>query len=654
MDTLNLPVTAIAGVGDKAKECFKKKNIEKIKDLITYYPKDYFVFKEYKSSFFDAMNNNAPVLAKSLKNPTQSFTGKYTITKCTFVDMDNNYISCSWFNVYSVPVNKGQLVVLQGDMKINGEYNNITQPTVYIKEEYDKLLNKLKPLYPLTKGTNNNFFEKHIRTAIKMLDEDIHLDIPDELIKKYKMPSAKEIYSQIHNPEDIKKKEAAQNCLAYEELFNFFLKLEKERTSKKTNKFSFANNKILEKFINNIPFDLTTDQKKVLKDIINDLNSDFISERLIQGDVGSGKTLVALSSLVYAVSNNYQGVLLAPTSVLATQHYKEAIERTEGLGIKVRLLTNDIKAKEKREIEEELANEEPLILVSTHSAIHIADKFSKLALVIIDEQHKFGVDQRETLMKNNPHIISMTATPIPRSLARTLFGTNEVSEIKTMPAGRKPVKTKALYGKDKLKDAVKMLEFAKANGNQSYVVCPAISENEETEKDLLNVDYMVDYLKKHSTLKVAGVHSKTTNKDKLMKDFEKGDYDVLVSTTVIEVGVNVPNTTVMLIVNAERFGLATLHQLRGRVGRNSLQSYCVLLDCLDSIKSQQRMKIMESTNDGFKISEEDLAIRGPGELFGKEQSGMLTFKIADIYNTKLVNLAKNDAINYKNTQKICY
>lgn len=645
------PVEILKGVGEKALKILNKKKINTIDDLLTYYPKDYITHKPYKETFNEALEYETPLLVTAVSNPKPTFNGKFTITKCTFEDAKGNRVSCSWFNRQSVPISRGDNVVLDGTCKRNGEFNNITQPVIYNPEEYVKLTKRPDAVYSLTKGVTQNFFKTHIKTAISTMEKDEKLKLPKEILERRTFLSAKECFWQIHFPESEEKNKIATNCLAYEELFDFFYKLESDRTEKHPNKFAFGDYSTVEKFVKNIPFRLTNDQQQAISDIMKDMQGENIAERLVQGDVGSGKTLVAFCSLVFAVSNGYQGVLLAPTSVLATQHYKELLERADGLGLNIRLLTNETKAKEKREIVNEIKNNIPTILIATHSVINVADNFPNLALVVIDEQHKFGVEQRDALLKNNPHIISMTATPIPRSLARTLFGTNKISEIKTKPAGRKPVITKSFAGKKNLIQTIKMLEYAKSNGNQSYVVCPAITESESDNVDLLNVDEVVEFIKKNSNLKVIGVHGKTKNKDEIMEQYANGEYDVLVSTTVIEVGVNVPNATVIVVVNAERFGLATLHQLRGRVGRGSDQAYCILLDCINTFNSCRRMNIMTSTNDGFKISEQDLQMRGPGEIFGVEQSGLLTFKIADIYNERLVKLVKNDVNWYKNNVK---
>jgi ATP-dependent DNA helicase RecG len=457
----------------------------------------------------------------------------------------------------------------------------------------------------------------------------------------------------VHSPQSYDELKNANSYLAYEEMYLFMynLKIVEKENKQVENNFSFADSNFVKIFCKALPFQLTNGQTEALSDIFKDLTSETITSRLIQGDVGCGKTMVALISLLFAVENNHQAAFMVPTEVLARQHYDETVRllKNAGTEINVRLLTSQTSKKEKQMILEELKLGFPILVIGTHSVINATDAFTDLALVFVDEQHKFGVNQREEIVKNHPHVVTMTATPIPRSLSLTLYGNDSVSEIKELPSGRLPIKSCKISEK-KLNDAFLFIEREVEHKHQAYVVCPAIEDAEGIE--IYSVDKVVDILNTNfPQIKAEGIHGKTSkeNRERIMREYKNGNIDVLVSTTVIEVGINVPNATTMMIMNAERFGLATLHQLRGRVGRGTLQSYCILIDCLETETSAERLDTIVKSNNGFEIAEADLVQRGPGELLGTEQSGMWNFKKADISDTKMLQLVLKDVALQENT-----
>lgn len=507
-----------------------------------------------------------------------------------------------------------------------------------------------EPVYAVKGKMTVKTIRRLIKLAFSQFGHEIEEILPAELLQKYKLLSRRDALRVMHFPTGAEEMKQARRRFVYEEFLLFQLKMQSLRKIEREQTPGIAVSYKLDKlkdFISGLPFPLTGAQKRVVNEILGDMKSPFRMNRLLQGDVGSGKTVVAAIALYAVKTAGYQGALMVPTEILAEQHSQSLTQLLEPFGVKTALLTSSVKGKRRREILELLKQGEIHVLIGTHALIQDEVDFANLGLVITDEQHRFGVEQRRVLREKgeNPDVLFMTATPIPRTLAITVFGEMDVSVIDEMPAGRKTIET--YWAKHEMLDRVlSFMEKELSKGRQSYVICPLIEES-----DKLDVQNAIDV---HSTLsvyfqdryKVGLMHGRlhSEEKDQVMKAFSENEVQVLVSTTVVEVGVNVPNATVMLIYDAERFGLAQLHQLRGRVGRGSDQSYCILLADPKSEVGKERMKIMSETNDGFVLSEKDLELRGPGDFFGKKQSGLPEFKVADmVHDYRALETARNDA-----------
>ena len=525
------------------------------------------------------------------------------------------------------------------------------QPEIFYPSVlYEEKLNTLQPNYALTAGLTNNAVVKAMKQAISYLDlkQDF---LPSDVRTRYHLAEYNYAIQGIHFPVDKEEFYTARERLVFEEFLVFILALRqmKEKNEKSKNTFSFAIDEPVEQFMHKLPYELTGAQQKVWEEIKADLNGAHVMSRLVQGDVGSGKTIIALLGLLLAAVNGYQGALMAPTEVLAKQHFESICELLEEYQIPVRveLLTGSMTAKEKRMAYERIASGEAQIIVGTHALIQEKVKYHSLALVVTDEQHRFGVKQREKLAEkgNTPHILVMSATPIPRTLAIILYGDLDISVIDELPANRLPIKN-CVVDTNYRKTAYQFMKKQVLEGRQCYVICPMIEENENLE-----AENVIDYAKTlqeemGNNIQVAYMHGKMkqSEKDAIMEQFGKREIQILVSTTVIEVGINVPNATVMMVENAERFGLAQLHQLRGRVGRGKHQSYCIFMSASKSKETKERLSILNKSNDGFFIASEDLKLRGPGDLFGIRQSGILDFKLGDVFqDAKILQRASEAA-----------
>ncbi|CKG70394.1 ATP-dependent DNA helicase recG [Fusobacterium polymorphum] len=518
---------------------------------------------------------------------------------------------------------------------------------------------EILPIYSSNKNITQNSLRKLVEKFLVNFLNYFEENIPKELIKEYKIMERKSAIKNIHYPVSMKEIEEAKRRFAIEELLILELGILKNRfiienSNSKNYEVEGKKEKVKE-FLSQLTFNLTNAQKKVIKEIYDEISNGKIVNRLIQGDVGSGKTVVAMVMLIYMAENGYQGALMAPTEILANQHYLGIKERLEKIGLRVELLTSSIKGKKKTEILESIANGEVDIVIGTHSLIEDDVIFKKLGLIVIDEQHRFGVNQRNKLREKGflGNLLVMSATPIPRSLALSIYGDLDLSIIDELPPGRTPIKTKWIANDEDLEKMYNFIYKKVNDGNQAYFVAPLIETSDKMA--LKSVDKVSEEIeRKFSNKKIGIIHGKmkAKEKDEVMLKFKNKEYDILIATTVIEVGIDVPTSTIMTIYNAERFGLSALHQLRGRVGRGSKQSYCFLISNSTTENSKQRLSIMEKTEDGFRIAEEDLKLRNSGEIFGLRQSGFSDLKFIDIiYDVKTIKLVRDECIKYLKEHK---
>lgn len=651
-DIFNSDVVMLKGVGPKFGYLLNKLGIFSVFDLITYYPKKYVDYSSRCLIKKLKEGQNVTIYGKITSLKTFTTRNNLTIIKVVVSDesgsLELNYFY-SKLNRYSVERYKAQFpknsgIIVSGTVKkdnYTGMYT-IDKPQHQIisddSVETDNLnLGRIVPIYPLVENLNIKALRKSISNAIDSYSNAIVNLLPDSLINKYQMLNKQEAIKQIHFPSTKEELEKARFTLIFEEFFLLQLKLflirEKTSSDLKTVSLKIKEDGLVNTFIKNLPFTLTDAQKKAVNEILNDINSEKPMQRLLQGDVGSGKTVVACIMLLAAIENGFQTAIMAPTEILAQQHFNNFVNWLSPLGISVGLFTSSNTKKLRTKLEKDLRNGQINIAVGTHSLIQENIEFNNLGAIVIDEQHRFGVKQRNHLKSKAeiPQMLTMTATPIPRTLALTVHGDLDLTIIDELPKGRKPIKT-ALLPLSKRKQALDLIKDEVLKGHQAYIVFPLIEESESLsakaatkEAEELQNGYFKD-------LKVGLLHGKmkTDEKDKVMSDFKNKVYDVLVCTTVVEVGVDVPNATVIVIENAERFGLSQLHQLRGRVGRNSLQSYCVLVSSTKNEDTLTRLNVLVQTNDGFIIAEKDLEIRGPGEFLGIRQSGLVELHLADL------------------------
>ena len=614
-----MQIDKIKGVGPKSVILLNKLNIYTKEDLVTFYPFRYEIIK--RTSLY---NDKAIVPVKIVSTPVLNYFKK--MNRLSFkAESDNKLINVVIFNrgFLKNSLYVGNVVTIIG--KYEEEKNTFLASDMKLEDINNKV--KIEPIYHLVKGLTNKSMNKFIMNA---LDEEVIDYIPNELIDKYNFMSKKDALKHIHFPfNNIKLKEAIIRC-KYEELFLFMLKI--EALKRKNNEYNIGYSKNIDKdkineFINSLSFSLTNDQLKVLDEIYSDLESEKRMNRLIEGDVGSGKTIISMISMYILYLNNYQSALMAPTEILAKQHYENAVKLFENYDINICLLIGSMTKKEKESIKKKIEDGYYNIIIGTHTLVQDDINYNNLGLVITDEQHRFGVNQRNNLRTkgNMPDVLYMSATPIPRTYALTIYGDMDISIIKEVPKGRKKVITK-VKNNSEIKDVLKSINNELKLGHQIYVVSPLIENAVDDKED-------IDKLYKKFTLafknyNIGILHGKMSSKEKdeVMNDFTNKKIDILISTTVIEVGVDVYNATMIVIFDSYNFGLATLHQLRGRVGRNDFQSYCILV----TDRQTERLKIMENTTDGFVLAEEDFKLRGYGDLFGTKQSGDMTFKLANL------------------------
>ncbi len=663
VDILDTPIEYLKGVGPARAEVLKKEvAVYNFSDLLNYFPFRYVD----RSKFYKIkdINSDSTYIQLIGKLSSIQMVGKPRSERLVaFLEDDSGVIELVWFKGAKWMINKlttNEDYVVFGKPAFFNKKFNIPHPEIELaSDQKEDLGEKLRPFYSSTdklksKGLDSKGISKLTRNLVIQVKESIFETLSVDIIEQLKLLSRKESLLNIHFPKNQKILDRARARLIFEELFFIqlnLLKLKLLRIEKiKGHKFLVVGNYLNNFFHKNLPFELTNAQKKVVKEIRNDIGSGKQMNRLLQGDVGSGKTLVALMSMLIALDNKYQACLMAPTEILAKQHFKTISYMLSNLGIEIKLLTGSTKTADRKEIHDELKNSTLQILIGTHALIEDTVKFKNLGLVVIDEQHRFGVAQRARLWKKNtipPHVLVMTATPIPRTLAMTLYGDLDVSVIDELPPGRKPIKTAHYFDRDRLRVFGFMKKQIKA-GRQVYVVYPLIKESEKLDlKDLTDGYESITRAFPLPEYAVSIVHGQMPVKDKdyEMQRFVKGETQIMVATTVIEVGMDIPNASVMIIENAERFGLSQLHQLRGRVGRGADQSFCILMtkDRL-SEDGKQRIQTMVRTTDGFEIAEVDLKLRGPGNLQGTQQSGILDLKIADIIkDEKILKYSRNAA-----------
>lgn len=612
-------------IGPKTAKTLNNLGIYNAEDLIRNYPYRFLIFakrdinnpKYYDEFVSDGIVESMPTL--------NFFKGK--MNRLTFrCNVQNKIVKVVIFNRAFLKPN----IIIGKEVTIIGKYDPKKETIVATNIRLGNL-NKveIEPVYHLCKGITSKQMNAFINKALSVVKENNN--IPEELISKYNLMSEDEAIRIIHNPKDEKSLKTALKTLKYEEIFTYMKNIKLLKIKNEVHKDAYKKEvslNMVHDFINSLPFKLTSDQEKIVFKMLDEICGDTLMNRLLQGDVGSGKTIVAFIISYALYTGGYQTSFMAPTEVLARQHYKNACDLFKDTNFKIGLLTGKMTLKEKRKVYEKIEKNEIDMLIGTHALISDKVVWNNLGLVITDEQHRFGVNQRQTLKNKglNVEVLMMSATPIPRTYALTIYGDTDTSSIKTKPSGRIPVITK-VKKEDEIKDALEGIYKALKNQNQVYVIAPMIEENDDSNyANVYDLKHKFNLAFKNYNVEV--LHGKMTNeeKEKVMDEYAKGNIDILISTTVIEVGVDVKNATVMVIFDADRFGLSTLHQLRGRVGRNSLQSYCYLI----SDKDTKRLKIMEEENDGYKISEADFKLRGQGDLFGSRQSGALSFKLSDV------------------------
>lgn len=670
-------VIYVKGVGPKFGYVLNKMGIYTASDLLFYFPRKHVDYSE--RTLIKNLEIDTTTTIFGYVKSTQSFVTKngLSVLKVKIAD-ESGHIDLSFFygksnrgnrhllERYKAQFPKDAGIMVSGTVKINSfdgrltidkpQYSIMTADFLESGETSNLNLGRIVPIYPLSEGVSVKTLRRAIYNALEMFKEQIPTVIPDYLIDKYDLMQKKEAVEQIHFPSSMENLEKARFSLVFEELFLIQYKLAKLRAeNRRTNEavpLKIKPKGLVNQFIKSLPFELTKAQENAVEDILKDLNSTEPMQRLLQGDVGSGKTVVATIMLLAAIENGYQAAIMAPTEILAQQHYNNLVQWLTPLGLGVGLFLGSNSKKVRTKIEKDLKNGQTHVAVGTHALIQENVAFDNLGAIVIDEQHRFGVKQRTKLKTKaqNPQMLTMTATPIPRTLALTVHGDLDLTIIDELPKGRKPIKT-ALISPAGHKHAYELIDDEIKQGRQAYVVYPLIEESETLSAKAATIEAKKLQEEIYPQYKIGLLHGKLKNdeKEQIMSDFKNKKYDILVSTTVVEVGVDVPNATVMLIENGERFGLSQLHQLRGRVGRSDLQSYCIISTSTKSQETRARLKIMEETNDGFVIAEKDLQIRGPGEFLGVRQSGLPDLLISDIVkDAKILELARNEAIELVN------
>lgn len=650
------PVTSLKGIGEKTAGLFARLGVCTVEDLLHDYPRAYDAYEEPVPVGKLQENTTAAVAGQLLKTASVRRFKNIQVIVATVKDMTGS-LQLTWYNMPYLrnTLQMGQFLVFRGRAVKKGGRLTMEQPEIFTPEAYEAVRDSMQPIYGQTKGLGNKAIVRAVAQALEQRQLEREY-LPPSLREKYELAEYNYAIEHIHFPSSRQELLFARKRLVFDEFFFFLLAVRrlKEKRQDCRSSFVMSHASQVDHLIEALPYSLTEAQNKVLKEVSRDLESGLVMNRLIQGDVGSGKTIIAVLALLQTACNGFQGALMAPTEVLARQHFESitGLFKTYNIKKTAVLVTGSMTAKEKRTAYEKIASHEADIIVGTHALIQEKVHYHRLGLVITDEQHRFGVGQREALGSKGqengslPHVLVMSATPIPRTLAIILYGDLDISVIDQMPANRLPIKN-CVVNTGYRERAYQFMAREVAAGRQAYVICPMVEASE-----MIEAENVLDYTKLlrqklPETITVEYLHGKMKGKEKnqIMERFAAGEIQVLVSTTVVEVGVNVPNATVMMIENAERFGLAQLHQLRGRVGRGSHQSYCIMVNCSDQEGTQERLDILNRSNDGFYIASEDLKLRGPGDFFGIRQSGDMEFKLADIYTDASLLKTVSEEVN---------
>lgn len=644
-------VRELKGIGEKTEKIFQKLGVETIGDLIRYFPRSYDVY-EAPVSIGEIEEGKVVTVTGAIYGSVRvNGTQAMQVTTIMLKDMTGTLL-VKWFRMPFLRsmLRAGGVLTLRGKVSNRRGVLTMEQPEIfYPSSRYEEKQNTLQPIYPLTTGLTNHTVAKTVNQAIEYLDLKQEF-LPNSIRLRYHLAEYNYAIRGIHFPATKEEFYFARERLVFEEFLTFILSLRqiREQEEKSRNSFTFSRQEEVEALIQKLPYQLTNAQKKVWNEIRKDMTGTHVMSRLVQGDVGSGKTIIAFLGLMLAGINGYQGAMMAPTEVLAKQHYEsmQMLLTQYEIPLRIALLTGSMTAKEKRLTYEKIASGEVSLIIGTHALIQEKVEYRNLALVVTDEQHRFGVKQREMLAGKGvtPHILVMSATPIPRTLAIIVYGDLDISVIDELPANRLPIKN-CVVDTTYRKTAYEFIRKQTVQGRQCYVICPMVEESEALE-----AENVTDYAKQLQaelgfSICVEHLHGKMkqSQKDTIMERFSNNEIQVLVSTTVIEVGINVPNATVMMVENAERFGLAQLHQLRGRVGRGKYQSYCIFMTASKTKETKKRLEILNHSNDGFYIASEDLKLRGPGDLFGIRQSGILDFKLGDVFQDAKILQNASDA-----------
>lgn len=651
-----MDIIQLKGIGEKTAVLLNRLSVYTTDDLVGLYPRDYDVYEEpvFVNTAKENMENTIVSIDGMVSNNVEVYRhGKLTVISVFIKDVTGERIKCTWYNMpfLKSSLRQGMRYIFRGYLRKKNGIFLLEQPEMYTMEKYSQLKGSMQPIYPLTKGLSNKIVVKAVKQVLERYDTSLDMEfIPSDIRKNFELSEHNYAVMSIHFPKSMQDYMMARKRLAFEEFFLFILAMRTLKNTKERlpNSFVINNDARTDEFINNLPFKLTNAQIKVWEEVKLNMGSDKLMSRLIQGDVGCGKTIIAVLALMNTAFNGYQAAMMVPTEVLAKQQYKSVCDMFEkyNIALNVSLLTGSMTQSAKKKEYERIKSGETDIIIGTHCLIQESVEYKNLALVITDEQHRFGVNQRKTFSKkgDNPHILVMSATPIPRTLAIILYGDLDISIVDELPLNRLPIKN-CVVDENYRPNAYKFIQNQINEGRQVYIICPLVEESDGIEAENV-IDYAAK-LKKfmQPQVRINYLHGKMSGSQKndIMERFVNKETDILVSTTVIEVGVNVPNATVMMVENAQRFGLAQLHQLRGRVGRGKYQSYCIFVSDNKSKKTKERLEILNKSNDGFVIAEEDLRLRGPGDFFGIRQSGEFDFGIADIYADANVLKMASDA-----------